>query len=107
MTVTWTGFRIVLMTVITLTASGCAFLQEATRYNPPDADAVRANQDPCAGQQDYWGCRQAMAADRANRLSTFNSIYNASQAPAFQPAPRPVNTNCTPTYGGGMNCTSY
>jgi uncharacterized protein YceK len=101
MTVTWTGFRIVLMTVITLTASGCAFLQEATRYNPPDADAVRANQDPCAGQQDYWGCRQAMAADRANRLSTFNSIYNASQAPAFQPAPGQSTRTAPPPTAAG------
>jgi hypothetical protein len=62
-------------------------------------------QDPCAGQQDYWGCRQYVEQDRANRLNTFNTIYNASQ-PRYQ-APRPTTTNCTADGFGGMNCTSY
>lgn len=89
--------------------AGCAFLQEATRYTPPtpETEQQRAlRQDPCHGQADYWGCRQYLEQQRANQINTFNAIRNATAVPVYQPAPI-QNTNCTPTYGGGMNCTTY
>ena len=103
--------------VTLLGLSGCAFIKEATTYRAADPNETpspynQARQDPCEGQSDYWGCqRYYQEQDNMRRQNAARVLQNFSQSmmqQSQQPIYRqPTNTNCTPTYGGGLNCTTY
>jgi len=61
-----------------------------------------------AGSAELARCRERFALQRAQTPMMF-----LQPAPAMQPPPAPIQlgprsvTNCTPTFGGGMNCSTY
>ena len=92
----------------TLALAGCV---ESTP--PPEVQKLMAACD-AGNLQACAAVAQVREANRANRIAA----AQAYQPPVFTPLPQPTpmrtynmpaprQTRCTPTIGGGMNCTSY
>lgn len=99
------------MRVTRLLASGfLLFGVAACTPQPPPPHMVKLQEACSAG--DVQACGYLAQVDAQNRQAAYAAYQGimANQAaysrPA-QPAPIMQTTRCTPSYNGGMNCTSY